>query len=909
MGSQQLRQVLLGWGIAAVTAGTVVAVGVLVAAAGQFPEEKEDPKGGVKRKVVVDDDVLPVKPRPAAGHPPDVQLDELERAAAEPNVPAPYKTLYQKYRVPFDLLVLSNGQLRIKPVPIHRSQWKNAERIGVEPLDGAGKPQKVQPVAVRDVRELRYFEQMVLADATSLITPLPQGSITLSDYAAAEKLLAAALRYHDYARERNLRRGAGWEELREPLYQQLRQVRLAALRHAQKQNDLVQVRQWSQHLSEAYPQDEEVTRTLAAVRLAEAERYLQSASHLDHVRGRELLDDFEARFPAAEQETTRRLRARLREMAQQALQRAREKKEVGDLSTARDELARAAALDPALEGLRELQRELRFGYPVLYVGIWHMPRYFSPALAKLDSEIQAVELLFEGLLTEVADSDGRIDYRPAAARDLPRAVPGGREFSLRIYERDPTGRPGFDSHDVVGTVQMLQQHPSWTAYPLTWLSRQPPLAGDPATVRCDFAAVHPEPRAVFTFKLLPARWMRQNNLAPDDLSFGLRPYGTGPYRLQGIVQTSPEQPREVIFIDNPAYGLGRDRMNLPRIREIRFVEVKVEAEASKMDAVAAFREGRLHILPDIPTHELARFRGPGSGIQDRVDIVTARLNRRVHILAVNLERPYLQRKALRQGLSLAIDREEVLDRVFRPQEPEFRKNPPHAAMNGPFPPRSWAATKTGTLTDRDLAVRRFEEYLADAGAKTELTLSYPAEDRRAQQACVLIKTQIERLFTDRPRKITIVLEAVPMRDLLVRVQDEHRYDLAYVPFDYPDDWYPYALAAMLDPAAAVRGGRNWFSFLGRNPDTNPDADDLRFGQLLTDLRFYRDFSGSLLPRTAEIVRQFNQSLPFIPLWQLDRHIAIHRSVKIHYDSYDPPRDPAWLNPTTLLTRVAWWQLE
>jgi hypothetical protein len=208
-------------------------------------------------------------------------------------------------------------------------------------------------------------------------------------------------------------------------------------------------------------------------------------------------------------------------------------------------------------------------------------------------------------------------------------------------------------------------------------------------------------------------------------------------------------------------------------------------------------------------------------------------------------------------------------------------------MTGPFPPNSWSAPKSNSavpLVNRDLAVAKLRAYLADAGAKTDLVLSYPDDDPRAATAC----------------------SRIPMRDLLVRVQDEHRYDLAYVPFDYPDDWYPFALGAALDPAAAVRGGRNWFSFL--TAGTSPDANDQQLGQMLSVLRQHRD-PGKLVPLSMEASKAFTEILPFIPLWQLDRHTVIHTSLRIHVDDTNAPANPRVLNPTTLFQGVARWQLE
>ena len=111
---------------------------------------------------------------------------------------------------------------------------------------------------------------------------------------------------------------------------------------------------------------------------------------------------------------------------------------------------------------------------------------------------------------------------------------------------------------------------------------------------------------------------------------------------------------------------------------------------------------------------------------------------------------------------------------------------------------------------------------------------------------------------------------------------------------------------MLDPGAAGRGRRNWFSFLVR--ETNPAAADQELGRMLNELRFHRDPS-QLAPRAVEVGKVFNESMPFIPLWQLDRHMVVHNSLKVYVDDTPDPVSPRLLNPTPLFQGVARWRLE
>ena len=897
---------------------TAALAGVLTAfalgAIGQPPPEEEDPKGGVKKKVVVEDDPPPPKPKgtdpiptpgPGTATSPDVRLDEMFRGAEEARHAA-IKELFYKNAFPHDKLTGSKGVvIRIKPIPLSRAETL-PPTFGVVELARDGQPTQQHAVNRGEVKKIEYFEEIALADANATLAfkPFgtgngPEGWTATDQLDAAERVMAAALRFHDYARERNIRVKKGWDEIRKPLADRLREVRLLLLKNAVSAGDWARVREAGSRLMVAYPKDAGIAAEVATARVQEAKLLLASQKHFDHVKAKELLDEFEARFPGGGGEGVRVIRAEINAIAQRAFTRAKDKKAVNDLTAARDSLAQAAALDPTIPGLREMQRELKAGYQTLYVGVRQYPVNMSPSTARFDSEKQVVELLFEGLLVEVPDDGGGARYRPGAAVNMPAVVAGGREFVLRTQERGASNQFGFESHDVVSTLKLLQTRTdTWAAYPLWWLADLP-TPKDNTTVRLTFTKGHPDPRALCTFKLLPAQWMTTNNRQIDDAGFAEKPSGTGPYKLHQNPKADGNAPREMVFIDNPLYGRWRDRTNQPFIKEIRLVEVSKVA-----NIVESFQQGSLHILPDVPTADLEKYR---NALGNKVQEVTATTNRRVHMLAVNHSRPMLQSKALRQGLSMAIDREAILTDVFRAGRGEF-----HKQMTGPFPPKSWATAKGGgnnpiPLVNRDLAIGRLKTYLGDMSAKAEITLSYPEEDKQAALACGKIKAQVEGLFKDLGgRKLTILLEPLPMRELMLRVEDEHRYDLAYVPFEYPDDWYPYALGAMLDPGAADRGGRNWMGF--RKTGNGADGDDDRLGALLNELRGVREFS-QLAAKSAEAHKQFNECVPFIPLWQLDRHTLFSNAVKVYLEDSESPVNPRVLNPTTLFQGIARWRLE
>ncbi|HEX4611743.1 MAG TPA: ABC transporter substrate-binding protein, partial [Urbifossiella sp.] len=886
------------------------ALALVVTATSAQPPEVEDTKPKTKKKVVVDDpDSPPPKATaPGASGDPSVRLDELAAAAAAATNPA-VKAALERYTVPFDKLTTSGGVVhRVKPIPLHRSD-KLPAQFGIRELSPAGVPGEPKSLTKAEVKRIEHFEDLALAEAEAWLKKSGPDGMTPPEFlGVSEKLLAAALRFHDYAKANNQRTGKAWDDVRRPLDEKLKDVRVRELRAAAAAGEWARVREATARLLTAYPNDPVVAREAAEARVGEAERLLKTKQFTDQVKARELLDDFEARFPGAGGEPAKRARRELRDEAQQFFLKAQADKSAGNDLRARDYARQADALDPNLPGLRELSRQLGTGSTVLSVGARIFPERLSPVTARFDSEKQVVELLFESLLQEVPDPAGGTRYRPGAALGMPLVIPGGRELAVRTFPARGEPDPGFDAHDVAETVKLYRTRPElWTSAALPWLEDLPTPTG-PAGIRFSFRHGHPDPRALLTFKLLPARWLTDRGKRVDDADFSARPIGTGPFKYNSVSADPKTGARTLILTDNPNFGRSRDRTGLPVFHEVRFVEL-----GKGVDSFEEFRHGRLHVMPDLTPAELARaLSRNGAELGGQGQVYTAATNRRVHVLALNHRRPPFQSRDLRRGLGLAIDREGILQEISAAVPAAFRRTT--APMTGPYPAGSWAAAKgpgglPAPLLDRNEAIVRISRYLGNPSAPRELKLTFQQDDPTAVAACERIKAQVESLFKDAPEgnRLKIELDPRPPREFLRHVESEQRYDMAYVPFDYPDDWHPFGLAAYLDPDAATRDGRNVCGYLSGG--TNPDADDRILGGELAAFREHRDYAGDLAPRAARVHTMFNDRMPFVPLWQLDRHTLVSGKLKVFTDDTADPVPPYLLNPTGLFQNAARWKLE
>lgn len=877
-----------------------------------FEEEEEEPVQPSK-KIDLDDDLADLAAKSGAYY---VRLEPLLRAAASTKNDS-LKKLYQSYSVAHDRVVREPKAAKGKsdpkptvtiwkatPVPLLWGRDKFPEEFGLVPLTEDFQPEPVELVYPKQIRSITPFERLVLAASNQLLNPsgnspefqqMPQAD----RLEGAEELLAAALDFHENAVKLNRRNGNSWATIRDDLTRRLSEVRATRLQTAVENKDWATIRKIGPSYAEYYRDDPAVIQSLYSARLAEAKEVIKADRLADWQRVRQLLDEYQARFPDSQDELFLELKKQVKAKAAKLFAEA-ERLALQNPVQARNVLRSVETLDPDLEGLRDKQRELRAGYSVLLVAARQMPERMTPATARFDSEKQAVELLFEGLTQPIPDPELGVRFHPQLVDKPPSFIPSGRELRLE----DSISWAGsqvtsVDEADLIETTRMLAARPdTWVSDPFFWLEEPIAVPDQPGQFRFPLRLQHADPRALFTFKLLPGRWLAANGKTPSDIEFARKPFGSGPFRLPPNFRPAGtgQKPAEVMFVSNPHYTRRPGQLGKPFIKEIRFLDLE-----QIDDPVAAFRGDRLHILTDVPTADLPKYQAD-SGLNGRVQVTTSDSMRRVHILAINHRRPALQSVDLRRGLLHAVDRETVLNDVFRNGNLEY-----HRAMAGPFPPGSWAepkplGAKPKALFDRDLAAAKFKAYRSDKGV-ANLNLNYAGDDPMARSACERIKAAVEESDSG----LTISLEPLDSRELLRRVQEEHRYDLAYMPFDFPNDWFPQGLASFLDPSATDPGGRNYLGYRARGiPTIQADG---RLGELLDRCRIAVDPNGMLKPLAEDVHARFNETVPFVPLWQLDRHMVISRNVKIYLDGRQSEANPRWLEPSELFQSIANWRMD
>jgi peptide/nickel transport system substrate-binding protein len=302
---------------------------------------------------------------------------------------------------------------------------------------------------------------------------------------------------------------------------------------------------------------------------------------------------------------------------------------------------------------------------------------------------------------------------------------------------------------------------------------------------------------------------------------------------------------------------------IKRLREVRL--------AHGQSAVGALRRGEVSMIDHVPPDQ-------AKGLAASPDIKVGNYTQPVvHVIAIDGRNPALRNRALRRGLSYAVDRKVLLeDHLLKREASDV-----DTVADGPFPKGSPADAPSV----KPLAAHMWLAKMLVAAARKELNnspiqlkLEYPAI---AEVQAIVGK--IAEAFRVAGVEIETV-EVLPSK-LERELRDGRRFDLAYrvLRCDEP----------ILDAGVMLCPGY----------DAPPEADALasaaspRILQLLLQLERASD------PSTArelaqQIDRESRDELPVIPLWQLVDHYAWRDRLK------GPPSDAA-----TLYQGIETWEIE
>lgn len=341
----------------------------------------------------------------------------------------------------------------------------------------------------------------------------------------------------------------------------------------------------------------------------------------------------------------------------------------------------------ALPGLAQAQR-------VLTIAAQSAPTAMDPHFHRANSNNAILRHVFDGLVD--FDTSGRVVPRLAESW---RAIDDTTwEFRLREGVRFHDGTP-LAAEDIAFSFERLPNVPN---SPGSFASTVRTVTGvtvvDPRTIRITTREPTPLLDAELTAVLILSRRLHENATTAD-FNAGRAMIGTGAYRFVGYEQGSRFEAAR-----NPDFWGGPQPWDQVRMRFV----------PNAASRVAALLAGDVDLIDAVPTQDVARltadprlaiFTADSNGtaylfpdaVRDQAPFVTDRQGR-------PLERNPLRDRRVRQALSIAMNRQAIVDRVLEGQGTPAEQFAPPVAL--------------GRATDmRPIAmdVARARQLLAEAG--------------------------------------------------------------------------------------------------------------------------------------------------------------------------------------------------
>lgn len=340
----------------------------------------------------------------------------------------------------------------------------------------------------------------------------------------------------------------------------------------------------------------------------------------------------------------------------------------------------------------------------------------------------ALHVIEEMLFLTLGELDGNLNLQPRLAKSWQTSADGKTiTFTLRDEVLWSDGQP-TTAEDVLFTYRLAVNPAVGYTGRDRFAEVDTVVVVDPHTIRFTFKKAYPEALLDLQIPILPRHILA--NVPPEQIRqtpFNRQPVGNGPFVLQEWRAND-----RVVFAANERYFAGR-----PQVDRVVFRIVPDETVL-----FASLLTGEIDLVPYLAPNKLAEVRRH-SALR-----VIPYPDRGYSFLAFNLKRPVFAERRVRQAITQAIHRQNLIEVLLNGQG---------RLLAGPIPPYFWAY-------DESLPVAVFDPLAAAAaldqagwidqngdgvrernGQKLEFTMKTNADNKLRSDALVMIQADLEKI--------------------------------------------------------------------------------------------------------------------------------------------------------------------
>ena len=297
----------------------------------------------------------------------------------------------------------------------------------------------------------------------------------------------------------------------------------------------------------------------------------------------------------------------------------------------------------------------------------------------------------------------------------------------------------------------------------------------------------PEPFAPFldylSFGLLPKHLLAQRT--PKEMlddPFNLMPVGCGPYRMQRLITEQNEKGEAIVK------GVMLKAFDQFYTHAAYIDQVIIQYYPDEVTAFSAYQEGKVQAISNVGAKILAQVL-----VDPTISLYSSRLPK-LTLIVFNLDNPevpFFQDAEIRKALMIGINRQKILDRVFKGQA---------IIANGPIIPSTWAYSEgiPQFTFDTNKAITKLKkaEYVIPATGTTRakgeqkfaFELLYP-DDENMQKVAEIIQEGWVSLQLD------VSIKPMKYEQMLSEALETRKYQAAIIEINQirtPDpDPYPF----------------------------------------------------------------------------------------------------------------------